>query len=67
MDYLQYRFYGTSGRKWENYSFKPYYKWITFNTRKELRRNFYNCSFKPYYKWITFNTIIQIVYGGTII
>ena len=50
--------------KWKNrtpertlISFKPYYKWITFNTlvliiteRKKEQ------SFKPYYKWITFNT-----------
>ena len=37
--------------------FKPYYKWITFNTVKARRENFlYVFSFKPYYKWITFNT-----------
>ena len=38
--------------------FKPYYKWITFNTekkQKELQER-ENESFKPYYKWITFNT-----------
>ena len=41
--------------------FKPYYKWITFNTvRAELRRMGAQ-SFKPYYKWITFNT--RIKYG----
>ena len=37
--------------------FKPYYKWITFNTciwRWNRRPKWY--SFKPYYKWITFNT-----------
>ena len=37
--------------------FKPYYKWITFNTH--TLKNFDACSFhgfKPYYKWITFNT-----------
>ena len=38
-------------------SFKPYYKWNTFNTKTH-----YLCtveiitSFKPYYKWNTFNT-----------
>ena len=39
-------------------SFKPYYKWITFNT-EEHTRNYAaprELSFKPYYKWITFNT-----------
>ena len=39
-------------------SFKPYYKWITFNTQKvwmfELVKGLFG--FKPYYKWITFNT-----------
>ena len=38
--------------------FKPYYKWITFNTYLTWYRSvllFF--SFKPYYKWITFNTI----------
>ena len=39
-------------------SFKPYYKWITFNTEEA---NWYadqigSDGFKPYYKWITFNT-----------
>ena len=38
-------------------SFKPYYKWITFNTNFILQ-TYQIClsSFKPYYKWITFNT-----------
>ena len=39
-------------------SFKPYYKWITFNTmlkEYEWIWNFQN-GFKPCYKWITFNT-----------
>ena len=38
--------------------FKPYYKWITFNTNVSIKRNnrTKNGSFKPYYKWITFNT-----------
>ena len=40
-------------------SFKPYYKWITFNTmlkEYEWIWNFQN-GFKPCYKWITFNTL----------
>ena len=38
-------------------SFKPCYKWITFNTnRNELMERLAKC-FKPCYKWITFNTI----------
>ena len=39
-------------------SFKPYYKWITFNTKVGDVKTFfeYSPSFKPYYKWITFNT-----------
>ena len=38
-------------------SFKPYYKWITFNTLEEELESIRNLCFKPYYKWITFNTI----------
>ena len=56
MEYLQY---------WKVYidvnlgigeGFKPYYKWNTFNTKKN--NNFLNVvmGFKPYYKWNTFNT-----------
>ena len=37
-------------------SFKPYYKWITFNTEECKFITPYLGSFKPYYKWITFNT-----------
>ena len=40
-------------------SFKPYYKWNTFNT--ELAEKGYQVvelsGFKPYYKWNTFNTL----------
>ena len=36
--------------------FKPYYKWITFNTDKDKLVKKLKSSFKPYYKWITFNT-----------
>ena len=41
------------------WSFKPYYKWNTFNTRTgadDPEASWY--SFKPYYKWNTFNTKI---------
>ena len=40
------------------YSFKPYYKWNTFNTEKGLNKKAYisHVCFKPYYKWNTFNT-----------
>ena len=39
-------------------SFKPYYKWNTFNTILEIDFNnlYLNECFKPYYKWNTFNT-----------
>ena len=42
-------------------SFKPYYKWITFNTLVKLYKERYvkGHRFKPYYKWITFNTSIE--------
>ena len=38
--------------------FKPYYKWITFNTKlpDSIINSVQYLSFKPYYKWITFNT-----------
>ena len=36
--------------------FKPYYKWITFNTLLERHDQKLEYGFKPYYKWITFNT-----------
>ena len=48
--------------KSENYTnkkraFKPYYKWITFNTIVLTIIGIgYWFYFKPYYKWITFNT-----------
>ena len=38
-------------------SFKPYYKWITFNTLMEYQIGILPLGFKPYYKWITFNTL----------
>ena len=55
MDNLQYCSGLDSSGKMTN-GFKPYYKWITFNTIKELLDNAKHKSFKPYYKWITFNT-----------
>ena len=64
MDYLQYW-----GNKWgwqfvSFSSFKPYYKWITFNTSTATQNsNTYIPSFKPYYKWITFNTYEMLVNG----
>ena len=59
MDYLQYEDYYSE--KKSTYDFKPYYKWITFNTLRsflnlELSISF---NFKPYYKWITFNTLTK--------
>ena len=45
-------------------SFKPYYKWNTFNT--ELAEKGYQVvelsGFKPYYKWNTFNTFLRNSY-----
>ena len=42
---------------WSNLSFKPYYKWNTFNTKIEkLQAETEKQRFKPYYKWNTFNT-----------
>ena len=58
MDYLQY-FTGDGPLFVPAVSFKPYYKWITFNTKgiTEISKCVTECvSFKPYYKWITFNT-----------
>ena len=65
MDYLQYYI------SWRNtisyiFSFKPYYKWITFNTgeKRILEASVQAVRFKPYYKWITFNTnIFEEFYG----
>ena len=38
--------------------FKPYYKWITFNTYGAVCDTYNDfLGFKPYYKWITFNTM----------
>ena len=56
MDYLQYSIWTSTMSQNITERFKPYYKWITFNT--EICNYFSSIpgSFKPYYKWITFNT-----------
>ena len=57
MDYLQY--FSNTKYRLHTYCFKPYYKWITFNTK--LFPGIIDIAskkrFKPYYKWITFNTV----------
>ena len=53
MDYLQYLYDEDGFAIME--SFKPYYKWITFNIVNVVIAALNNGSFKPYYKWITFN------------
>ena len=58
MEYLQY--FGECANAIVNKydSFKPYYKWNTFNTGKYYIKpeDVRKWSFKPYYKWNTFNT-----------
>ena len=58
MDYLQYlMLFNRFTKDQINDSFKPCYKWITFNTITELVvSSGKEKSFKPCYKWITFNT-----------
>ena len=55
MDDLQYK-----EREWmynvSDLCFKPYYKWMTFNTLWTQLKKLMKLSFKPYYKWMTFNT-----------
>ena len=41
-------------------SFKPYYKWNTFNTDWFYFDGYGNFGFKPYYNWNTFNTIWEV-------
>ena len=55
MDYLQYVESLITLLRLEM-CFKPYYKWITFNTLSQKIIKLESFSFKPYYKWITFNT-----------
>ena len=39
--------------------FKPYYKWMTFNTVHYVQIQWNMFRFKPYYKWMTFNTLTK--------
>ena len=57
MDNPQYKNLST-GSFMLNVCFKPYYKWITLNT-KRVSMAYWDSgiSFKPYYKWITLNTL----------
>ena len=57
MDYLQYVREKIKKVFPHSFSgFKPYYKWITFNTGIFIISTLDKLGFKPYYKWITFNT-----------
>ena len=61
MDYLQYVKNQAFGSYYVE-SFKPCYKWITFNTL--YTTNIYVVSifsFKPCYKWITFNILTESI------
>ena len=58
MDYLQYLSISAFSNTYWDGSFKPYYKWITFNTQNDIELFLEKDSFKPYYKWITFNTAV---------
>ena len=59
MDYLQY-LRGELLYVADSWSFKPYYKWITFNINGTgANSDDKIVSFKPYYKWITFNTDVM--------
>ena len=43
-------------------SFKPYYNWNAFNTRRRYRTGFtIDDSFKPYYNWNAFNTKSEVI------
>ena len=57
MDDLQYWKVNAGSGIAEGCCFKPYYKWMTFNTQEMLMLYLLHfLSFKPYYKWMTFNT-----------
>ena len=63
MDYLQYRNMDKKSALLIM-GFKPYYKWITFNTAWKCKKHVIKLlSFKPYYKWITFNTQVNALYN----
>ena len=53
------RIFNHNGNRFE--SFKPCYKWNTFNTNKQVcqQKKYFVC-FKPCYKWNTFNTNLGI-------
>ena len=60
MDYLQYINLSNLIKPSLSFSFKPCYKWITFNTENKLPGgSLSDVSFKPCYKWITFNTLTE--------
>ena len=60
MEYLQYLIQGLD-RELASESFKPCYKWNTFNTKlKHFSALSSAISFKPCYKWNTFNTASEI-------
>ena len=65
MDYLQYRNLNVNVNK-GGISFKPCYKWITFNTVTTMGEDLIKSAlgFKPCYKWITFNTGKVIGFDG---
>ena len=58
MDYLQYLSLSFN-LSFFPISFKPCYKWITFNTKSFTTHQAKKevIGFKPCYKWITFNTL----------
>ena len=57
MEYLQYfKICYSIENQW---SFKPCYKWNTFNTKSQKQIEINKLGFKPCYKWNTFNTIRQ--------
>ena len=63
MDYLQYCFPILVDDQGREISFKPCYKWITFNTLMCGHQMRKVKSFKPCYKWITFNTDGEVTLG----
>ena len=60
MDDLQYPTEEMAIISFGSCSFKPCYKWMTFNTDGLETRPTSSGSFKPCYKWMTFNTSYQI-------
>ena len=61
MEYLQYLYSDTAFSN-SDLSFKPCYKWNTFNTKvEEMFDGEDIISFKPCYKWNTFNTFKDIM------